>query len=108
MELTVNDALISTDIDRLIRFISEKQKTTMKEVQQNTGVDKKIIEKWIKILEDEGYIDIDYRFTNTFFVWKGLIQQKQKTQMPVPETRKLNLESNKNNGESKKEVSSVM
>jgi len=42
MELTVNDALISTDIDRLIRFISEKQKTTMKEVQQNTGVDKKL------------------------------------------------------------------
>jgi len=104
MELTVNDALISTDIDRLIRFISEKQKTTMKEVQQNTGVDKKIIEKWIKILEDEGYIDIDYRFTNTFFVWKGLTQQKQKMQVPVPETRELNLESNKNNGESKKEV----
>lgn len=72
MKLSLDDALISTDIDKLIRFISEKQKTTLKDVESGTGVERRTIEKWIKVLEDEGYLDIDYKLTSTYLIWKGM------------------------------------
>ncbi len=67
----VDDALISTDVDRLIRIISSKRTLDISELQKSTGIERRTMDKWLKVLEDEGYVKIDYRITNTHIVWLG-------------------------------------
>src|SRR3989338_3542662 len=71
--VSVDDALISTDVDKLIRTISTKKRVNIYELEKETGIHKKTIDKWIHVLEDEGYIRIEYKFTNTYVVWLGAV-----------------------------------
>ncbi len=71
--VSVDDALISTDVDKLIRTISTKKRVNIYELEKETGIHKKTIDKWIHVLEDEGYIKIEYKFTNTYVVWLGAV-----------------------------------
>ncbi|MDO8553226.1 MAG: hypothetical protein Q7S22_00325 [Candidatus Micrarchaeota archaeon] len=67
----VDDALISTDVDRLIRIISSKRTLDISELQKSTGIERRTMDKWLKVLEDEGYVKMDYRITNTYIMWLG-------------------------------------
>jgi methyl-accepting chemotaxis protein len=70
-KITVNDALISTDVDRLIRTISEKKKVGLDELEQLCSMDRRSIDKWVNVLEDEGYISISYGLRGTKVIWIG-------------------------------------
>lgn len=70
-KITVNDALISTDVDRLIRTISEKKKVDLHELEHLCNMDRRSIDKWVRVLEDEGYISISYGLTGTKVIWQG-------------------------------------
>ena len=70
-KITVNDALISTDVDKLIRTISERKRVSLKELENICGMDRRAIDKWVRVLEDEGYISVVYGLTGTSVIWLG-------------------------------------
>ena len=70
-KITVNDALISTDVDSLIRTISEKKKVDLHQLMNLCNMDRRSIEKWVRVLEDEGYISINYGIRGTSIAWLG-------------------------------------
>ncbi len=70
-KITVNGALVSTDVDRLIRTISEKRRIELAELERLTGMDRRAIDKWVRVLEDEGYISIVYGLRGTNILWLG-------------------------------------
>ncbi|MGV8084919.1 MAG: hypothetical protein ACP5N9_01570 [Candidatus Bilamarchaeum sp.] len=69
---SVDEPLISTDIDRLIRTIADKGNISLIELREICKIDKKSLDKWISVLEDEGYISIQYKLGGTFVQWKGI------------------------------------
>ncbi len=70
-KITVDEPLISTDVDGLIRAIAERGKIPLGELQQMCRIDKKNLDKWIRVLEDEGYIAVEYSLRGTNLIWKG-------------------------------------
>jgi DNA repair exonuclease SbcCD ATPase subunit len=74
-KITVNDALISTDVDKLIRIISERRRVSLNELEQLCNMDRRAIDKWVRVLEDEGYISVVYGLTGTNIVWMGAAQE---------------------------------
>lgn len=70
-KITVDDPLVSTDVDGLIRTVAERRKLPMSELQQLCRIDKKNFDKWVRVLEDEGYISIEYGLRGTNVIWKG-------------------------------------
>ncbi len=78
------DALISTDVDKLIRAISAKGKADIQTLHKETGIDKKMIDKWVRVLEDEGYVKLEYRFMNTLVTWMGGFSQEKSTVLVQP------------------------
>ena len=70
-DVKINDALISTDVDRIIKIISEKKKMSIGKLQSTCKMNRRTLEKWINVLEDEGYISIVYGLTGTYIVWNG-------------------------------------
>ena len=70
-KITVDEALVSTDVDRMIRTVAERGKLSLNELQQLCKIDKKNMDKWVRVLEDEGYIKIEYGLRGTYVLWKG-------------------------------------
>lgn len=71
-KITVDEALISTDVDQMIRTVAERKRISLHELQQLCKIDKKTMDKWIRVLEDEGYIRIEYGLGGTFIMWAGM------------------------------------
>ncbi len=70
-KIEVDEPLISTDVDRMIRTIAEKKKVSLNELRRVCSLDKRNMEKWIMVLEDEGYISLEYGIRGTYVHWKG-------------------------------------
>lgn len=66
-----DESLIITEVDRLITTISEAKRITLEELQQVCKIDKKSTDKWVRVLEDEGYVNIEYKLGATYIVWKS-------------------------------------
>lgn len=71
-KITVDEPLISTDVDSLIRTLSEKKRISLNDLRQISKIDRKTMEKWLAVLEDEGYINVEYGIRGTFVNWIGL------------------------------------
>jgi methyl-accepting chemotaxis protein len=71
-KITVDEPLISTDVDNLIRTIADRKKVPLNELRRVCKIDKKNMDKWIAVLEDEGYINVEYALGSTNIIWKGL------------------------------------
>jgi chromosome segregation ATPase len=67
----VDDALISTDIDNIIRFISSHKRVEMGALAKQFGMKKDAIKKWIAILENEGYVNVENRLLSEYVLWAG-------------------------------------
>ena len=68
-KVTVDEPLISTDVDQLIRTIAERKRVALNELRQLSRIDKKTMDKWIAVLEDEGYISVEYGLRGTYVIW---------------------------------------
>lgn len=71
-KITVDEPLISTDVDSLIRMIADKKRIPLNELRTICKIDKKTLDKWIAVLEDEGYISIEYGLRGTNVIWKDV------------------------------------
>jgi methyl-accepting chemotaxis protein len=76
-KITVDEPLISTDVDSLIRTLAERRKVALNELRQICRIDKKTLEKWVAVLEDEGYISIEYGLGGTYVIWKGTDEEPE-------------------------------
>ena len=97
-ELKVDDALISTDVDKLIRCISDKKKASLGDLQRSCEINRRALDKWVRVLEDEGYIRIEYGITGTYVRWIGstedVVREVQKKTVPeVKEEYKTDVEA---------------
>lgn len=71
-KVTVDEPLISTDVDSLIRTLAERKRVPLNELRQLCRIDKKTMDKWIAVLEDEGYISVEYGLRGTNVLWRGV------------------------------------
>lgn len=67
--MEMDELLISTGVDSLIRLIKEKKKIELTMVSKLLNLPASTIEDWAHILEEEGIIKIDYQLTKVYFVW---------------------------------------
>jgi chromosome segregation ATPase len=70
-KVTVDEPLISTDVDQLIRTIAERKRIALNELRVVSRIDKKTMDKWIAVLEDEGYISVEYGLRGTYVIWSN-------------------------------------
>ncbi|MCI0503540.1 hypothetical protein L0Y65_02405, partial [Candidatus Micrarchaeota archaeon] len=58
--------------DSLIRTIAERKRVPLNDLRQLCRIDKKTMDKWIAVLEDEGYITVEYGLRGTNVIWRDL------------------------------------
>ncbi len=81
-KITVDDPLISTDVDSLIHTIAEYKRISLMDLRSRCTIDKKNLDKWISVLEEEGFISIEYGIRGTYIIWKD---GDSTPQDPLPE-----------------------
>ncbi|MEM3030154.1 MAG: hypothetical protein QXH27_00310 [Candidatus Micrarchaeia archaeon] len=69
--MTKEDAFISTDVDRVLRLLKEKGRVEVSELAKGTGLGTRDVEKWCRVLEEQGLVRIEYHLTRAYAVWKG-------------------------------------
>ncbi len=50
-DIRVDDAVISTDVDKLVRILSTKKKIELNQLSRDIGLNKETVEKWLHVLE---------------------------------------------------------
>lgn len=66
------NSIIETGVDKLVSLTKEKGQISMEEAAKELGTSLTVVEEWANFLEEEGIINIQYRFTKPFLVAKKL------------------------------------
>lgn len=69
--MTYVDELISTGVDQLINVVFNKKRVKLEDVANELGISQSVIQEWVKILEDQGLIRMEFSFTTPYLVWAG-------------------------------------
>lgn len=67
--MALDDLLISTGVDQLIRLVKERGKVEISTAAKELRQPQRTIEDWAHVLEEEKLIGIEYRLTKVFLVW---------------------------------------
>jgi uncharacterized phage infection (PIP) family protein YhgE len=67
--LPSDDALISTEMDKIVKILSRKRRVEMDELASEAGVDKRTLKKWVHVLEEEGFVKLEYKLTKVYVIW---------------------------------------
>ncbi len=73
----VDDLLISTDVDKIIRILKDKRKMDLHELSREAKMREPTLEKWVEVLEEQGLVKIDYKLTKIFVIWTGETEEKR-------------------------------
>jgi len=68
--MALDDLLISTGVDQLIRLVKEKGKVEMGAASKELHQPMRTVEDWAHVLEEEGLIRIEYKLTKIYLVWQ--------------------------------------
>jgi len=68
--MALDDLLISTGVDQLIRLVKEKGKAEMGLAAKELHQPMRTVEDWAHVLEEEGLIRIEYKLTKIYLVWQ--------------------------------------
>ncbi|MFH1470378.1 MAG: hypothetical protein ABIF01_01395 [Candidatus Micrarchaeota archaeon] len=69
--MAVEDLLISTGVDNLIRLVHDAGRIELKEAAKHLGLSSGSVEEWARVLEEEGLIKLEYQLTKIFLIWVG-------------------------------------
>ncbi|MBN2122156.1 hypothetical protein JW721_03805 [Candidatus Micrarchaeota archaeon] len=64
-----DDFLIATDIDRLIDILSTRKDVEVGNLSRELKMNRKEVEKWLHVLEEEGLVDLVNRVGSLHVVW---------------------------------------
>ena len=67
----LDDLLISTGVDQLIRLVRERGRVEIGQAARELSVQPRTVEDWAHVLEEEGLISVEYKLTKVFLVWKA-------------------------------------
>ena len=67
----LDDLLISTGVDALIKLVRERGRVDIKVAASTLKLPLQTVEDWTRVLEGEGLIKIEYQLTNVILVWKA-------------------------------------
>ncbi|MEM2963080.1 MAG: hypothetical protein QXW70_01210 [Candidatus Anstonellales archaeon] len=62
---------INTQIDILVEFLKSKKVVEVSEAASVCGLGIKDTERWLRVLEERGLIELEYLLTKTYVRWKG-------------------------------------
>ena len=65
----IEDALINTDIDRVISILAQKKRMEIGELAKEANVPVSTLRTWLHTLEEEGYVKLEYKLTKTYVNW---------------------------------------
>jgi|GEM_PF-919879 len=68
--MALDDLLISTGVDQLIKLIKEQGKVEIGAAAKELSQPIRTIEDWAHVLEEEGLVKIDYKLTKIYLVWQ--------------------------------------
>jgi len=67
---------IQTEVDSLVSLIQAEERISVKDAARKLGVPVPIVSEWAAFLEEEGVINIEYKFTTPFLVKKQLTSEQ--------------------------------
>lgn len=90
--MALEDLLISTGVDQLIKLVKEKGQVEMSAAAKELKQPVRSIEDWAHVLEEESLVDIEYKLTKIYLVWKGptaqyIAEKSSKMEKKADETR---------------------
>lgn len=62
------EGTVKTDVDRLVAFVNEKGEMSIQDVAQQLNISSKTVESLADLLEEEGVLQIKYKFTTPYLV----------------------------------------
>lgn len=71
---------VTTGVDQLIALIANKKKISVKEAAKKLQMSRSIIDEWATLLEDSGFIKIEYGISNVFLMRRTLNEKEAKKQ----------------------------
>lgn len=63
------DFLIATDIDKMIDILSTKKDVEVGKLSKELGMNRREVEKWLHVLEEEGVVDLANRMGSLYAIW---------------------------------------
>ncbi len=76
------NTIIETGVDKLVKIINSRGSVSSSDAAKELGVSPSVIMEWADFLEEEGIINIEYKFTKPFLVARKLakkeVQEKAK------------------------------
>src|SRR3989344_496906 len=79
--MAMDEFLIETGVDRLVKLIRDTKKISLGEAAKRLGVTRPIVSEWAGFLEEEGLLRINYIFTTPYLelrqVTDAAIQKKE-------------------------------
>ncbi len=67
--------VLLTGVDKLIELIKQTKRISIKEAAKKLGVSQDAVEEWADFLDEEGIIEIDYKFATPYLVEKKLTKK---------------------------------
>jgi len=68
--MALDDLLISTGVDSLIRLIKERGRVEIGAAAKELRLPARTVEDWAHVLEEENIITVEYKLTKVFLVWR--------------------------------------
>ena len=62
---------ITTAVDSLVKFVKENKKVSLNDAAVKLKIPETILSEWASFLEQEGILEIEYKFTTPFLIAKG-------------------------------------
>ena len=75
-------SIIETGVDKLVKLVNTKGRIAASDAAKELGVGMSVIMEWTDFLEEEGIINIEYKFTKPYLVARKIakkdVQEKAK------------------------------
>jgi chromosome segregation ATPase len=68
--MALDDLLISTGVDNLIRIVKERGRVEIGSAARELRLPARTVEDWAHVLEEEGIITVEYKLTKAYLVWR--------------------------------------
>jgi len=71
----VESTILETGIDQLASLIDQNSRLSIRDAASKLKTSKSLVEEWAKLLEQEGFLDIEYHFTNPCLVKRNISKE---------------------------------